>query len=95
MRLATEKKEFIKNILQNYSNTAKVYLFGSRVDDSKKGGDIDLVILDYKKFPRKLLREIKVKYFTKFGMEKLDLVSYSFNEDNAFKKLIMLESLEL
>ena len=27
-----------------FGNNIKIYLFGSRVDDSKKGGDIDLFI---------------------------------------------------
>lgn len=45
MRLQTKD---IKRILQVareiYGNDVKVYLFGSRTDDTKRGGDIDLLV---------------------------------------------------
>jgi len=45
MRLSKEEIEKIKKTVEKNFGEAKVYLFGSRLDDSKKGGDIDLFII--------------------------------------------------
>ena len=45
MRLSKKELETIKNNISNTFGETAVYLFGSRVDDSKKGGDIDLYII--------------------------------------------------
>ena len=46
MRLPEYYKQEIKNAVAHYfGGTAKVFLFGSRVDDNKLGGDIDLLII--------------------------------------------------
>jgi len=45
MRLEAVEKEIIVNTLKDIFGSVKVYLFGSRLDDTKKGGDIDLFIL--------------------------------------------------
>lgn len=45
MRLTHDE---IKSIIESFHNsfeTGSVYLFGSRVDDARKGGDIDLYIV--------------------------------------------------
>ncbi|MEA3241184.1 MAG: nucleotidyltransferase domain-containing protein [Pseudomonadota bacterium] len=45
MWLTDEQVLTIKNIiLTGFGETAKLRLFGSRLDDSKKGGDIDLLV---------------------------------------------------
>jgi predicted nucleotidyltransferase len=44
MRLTTKQQQDIKEIVTNIDSSAKVYLFGSRADDSKKGGDVDLLV---------------------------------------------------
>ena len=45
MRLSKQKQELIHNtVMSFFGETAKVWLFGSRIDDSKRGGDIDLLI---------------------------------------------------
>ncbi len=45
MRLSNHETELIKNKVQTIFGDAFIYLFGSRVDDKKKGGDIDLYII--------------------------------------------------
>ena len=45
MRLSTKEISLIKDRVQSIFGEAVVYLFGSRVDDTKKGGDIDLYIV--------------------------------------------------
>lgn len=45
MRLHPEQVEIIRRAAQDaFGQDADVWLFGSRVDDSKRGGDIDLLI---------------------------------------------------
>jgi len=45
MRLSDSEVQKIKTKVQSIFGVAVVYLFGSRVDDTKKGGDIDLYIV--------------------------------------------------
>ncbi len=46
MRLGDDQIQVLKSKLNELSSSAKLYLFGSRVDDTKKGGDIDLLVLN-------------------------------------------------
>ncbi|PHS56358.1 MAG: hypothetical protein COB17_09505 [Sulfurimonas sp.] len=59
MRLLKKEVDLLKNKLQLLCNDAKLYLFGSRVDDTKKGGDIDLLIIS-KNLTKKDLRLIRI-----------------------------------
>lgn len=45
MRLSEKEVNLIKSTLVSVFGDVKIYLFGSRLDDSKKGGDIDLFII--------------------------------------------------
>ena len=44
MRLTEHQRSVLKKNFQKIFGDGKIYLFGSRIDDSKKGGDIDLYI---------------------------------------------------
>ena len=73
MRLSSSELNVLKRKLYSLSDRAKLYLFGSRVDDTKKGGDIDLLIID-ETLSKKDLRLLRVDFFKHFGEQKLDIV---------------------
>ena len=78
MRLTTTQVQAIQNIFFLFFTKAdKVWLFGSRVDDLKKGGDIDLYIeTNYDNFL--LVEEKKMQFVSKLkkniGEQKIDVV---------------------
>ena len=61
-----------------------IYLFGSRTDDSKKGGDIDLFVdLESEQEPQKIMLQ-KAEFLSKLdillGEQKIDLlIKTSYN----------------
>ena len=89
MRLNPEIKNYIINAAAKYFPGTELYLFGSRVNDNAKGGDIDLLLLSDKKIPLDDLRKFRVNFYKKFGWQKIDLVNYTFVEENTFKKIAL------
>ncbi len=80
MRLTIEQKEAIKTVFKQVFTQGKVILFGSRVDDTKRGGDIDLFI-DTQQNTQNLFTlkiEFLVKLKNKIGSQKIDLVLAPF-----------------
>lgn len=63
---------------QYFDENAEVYLFGSRVDDCKKGGDIDLYIILKHKNTAEQIFEKKIKFLVALerliGDQKVDVV---------------------
>jgi len=45
MRLSNKEITIIKKIITDIFGESTIYLFGSRLDNNKKGGDIDLFII--------------------------------------------------
>ena len=79
MRLSSQYIDTIKKYYIEIFQDGDVYLFGSRVDDKKRGGDIDLYLTptDHSDLFRK-----KIKFLAslklKLGDQKIDVV---FNSD--------------
>jgi uncharacterized protein len=45
MRLSVNQQQnILQTLYQNFGAATKVWLFGSRVDDSRRGGDVDLYV---------------------------------------------------
>jgi uncharacterized protein len=79
MRLAKAEITIIKSVaVEVWGVKTKIYLFGSRTDDSKKGGDIDLYVsLDEEPQPQKIMLQ-KAEFLAKLdlllGEQKIDLL---------------------
>jgi len=75
MRLKKSEIEAIQNTFLKTFIHGEVYLFGSRVDDNQKGGDIDLYI---KAHSLAQLSRNKIDFLVKLkqiiGRQKIDLV---------------------
>ncbi len=44
MRLSPKERREIKNVLFQIFGEVTVYIFGSRLDDTRRGGDIDIFV---------------------------------------------------
>ena len=75
MRLSEKQHATIRNTFLEVFKTGKIYLFGSRVDDSKKGGDIDLyIVATCKENLTSKKIEFLVKLKSLIGEQKIDVV---------------------
>jgi len=95
MRISPQEVDFLKKNILSVVPEAVVYLFGSRIDDDKKGGDIDIMVLANKKLSWKEKSIIRWHFFEKFGEQKLDIISFVFEEENAFKQIVLREGRKL
>lgn len=103
MRLSEHELESIKKTFQEmFSKTSfELRLYGSRTDDNKRGGDIDLLCItedDQKKskLHDKLL-DLKLKLYDHIGEQKIDIliVTHSEVHSNPFVKMIYPDSIVL
>ena len=94
MRLTNYEITSIKESFHQVFGDGEIYLFGSRVDDTKKGGDIDLLIVS-KTFTKKLLRKLRVEFFKYFGEQKLDIIIDDGSFSNPFHKIAYEKAIQL
>ena len=95
MRISKEQIELLKKNILTLLPNAVIYLFGSRVDNNKKGGDVDIMVLSDRELGWKEKSLIKYRYFEKFGEQKIDIVSFLFNEKDPFKQITIEEGIKL
>lgn len=76
MRLTNDERAAIKNAASDiFGQQAVVRLFGSRVDDNKRGGDIDLHLeIDADKIDRHDTSEFKDRVWEAMNELKVDLI---------------------
>jgi predicted nucleotidyltransferase len=77
MRLTDDEVDVIKTaILRRFSSVRRIVLFGSRVDDKKRGGDIDLFVESEEEIDKAVLHKIEAlgDIQLKLGERKIDMV---------------------
>ena len=84
MRLTqNQKKVILENTQQYFGTNSTIWLFGSRVDDSKKGGDIDLYVETYLNDSEIIPAKMKFlsSLYNAFGEQKIDLVLHQMQKN--------------
>lgn len=73
MRLKEKEKQVITQAVKSIDTDAQVYLFGSRVDDNRKGGDIDLLVFSGKMTYADKIK-VKKNIFAAIEEQKVDIL---------------------
>ncbi len=77
MRLDDKTREIIKNeVASQLGPDATVRLFGSRIDDSQRGGDIDLLIEPGRALAQRIQAECQLaaRLYIRLGGRKVDVL---------------------
>jgi predicted nucleotidyltransferase len=93
MRLALPEQIAIHNAVLHADEEAQVYLFGSRVDDTARGGDIDLLVLSKRIGVMKKI-EILAKLHLELGDRKIDLAVFP-DASRPFAKIALQSGIRL
>ena len=94
IRLTNKETDAIKTSVLSLDPYAKVYLFGSRTDTQKQGGDIDLLIIS-KVFTRKEISRVRWYFFERFGEQKIDIIVNDGSLNTPFLKMIFPKAVQL
>ncbi|WP_297444268.1 nucleotidyltransferase domain-containing protein [Desulfurobacterium sp.] len=86
VRLTDKEITKIKEAILSVDPTAEIILFGSRTDLSKRGGDIDILVIS-SKIDYKDRRRIRVNLFKELGDRKIDLIITPDPSKDVFTKL--------
>jgi predicted nucleotidyltransferase len=73
MRLAASEITAIREETRRLDPQAEVYLYGSRVDDAARGGDVDLLVISDTLNFREVL-SLRTGILDRIGWQQLDLV---------------------
>lgn len=85
VRLKSKEIKILKKIIYSFDKNTKIFLYGSRTDLLKKGGDIDIFISE--NIDLKDLLKIKAKLFKVFGDRKIDIVIAKDYKQNPFTEI--------
>ena len=82
MRLSKAEIKAIIQSIEKHLGPKEIYLFGSRTDDSKKGGDIDLLVIAENKPELKTQRQILLDIYDRIGEQAIPPYTKQLSEVN-------------
>lgn len=95
MRLSEGHQTVIRSAVLSLDPDAEIFLFGSRVDMNRKGGDIDLLVLS-DRLGFEHLWPIRRSILDQIGWQKLDVIlDRKRNPAKPIAKVAMLEGVRL
>lgn len=94
VRLSAEQATAIRQSVLRFDPEAQVLLFGSRADDRRRGGDIDLLIVS-KRIGLGERLQLQSALEDVLGLQKIDLLIVPDVESNPFAKFVHARSVPL
>ncbi|GEN29561.1 hypothetical protein HVA01_32070 [Halovibrio variabilis] len=93
MRLTqTQRATILSSVHEFISDSASVHVFGSRLDDTKRGGDIDLLLITPTAIPLLACAELKMALEERLQLP-VDIVTYvSTEEPTPFQAIALAQS---
>ena len=88
MRISDYEQQAIINSIVKFDNNAEIYVFGSRLDESAKGGDIDILIKS-DSININVIFLIEEELFTRIEEQKVDFVVTGTDVNTPFAKMIL------
>ena len=97
MRLSKKEIQVILRVAKEiYGEGVEIYLFGSRINDEKKGGDIDLLVRgssERKGVLARIRMLARLKYF--LGDQKIDIIIIGDHEDSPVAREALMTGIRL
>jgi uncharacterized protein len=88
MRLTDDEQKAIVASVLKFDTAAEVFLYGSPVDDSKRGGDIDILIKS-DVLEKRMLGLIEDELFRHIEEQKVDLVLTGKTSTSSFAEMVL------
>ena len=89
MRLTEQQRASIRESVKLVLPDARIFLYGSRTDDSARGGDIDLLVLTNEVAESRGKSQILRELFSRLGERKIDLIVEREGQLGHFAKYVM------
>jgi predicted nucleotidyltransferase len=87
MRITDDEKDALIASVHQADRDAKIWLFGSRINDAKKGGDIDIAILSSRIHIPERMR-IRRNIIDRIGERKIDILVSPDGTDPFFRMAV-------
>jgi len=95
MRLSTNQILAILKAKESFFPNSQIYLFGSRTDNSRTGGDIDLYILSENRVSNSVKKRIDFLILLKslIGDQKIDVILANQSQNRLIDKIVKKEGI--
>jgi predicted nucleotidyltransferase len=95
MRLSEYERTSIREAVTNFIPDAKILLYGSRTDDAKRGGDIDILVLTPGEVDLRTRLEIEARMWEKIGEQKIDILIEKPDAMSRFGRIVIPSAIPL
>ncbi len=95
MRISETTCLAIKSNVAKLAPGSDCYLFGSRTNDTAKGGDIDILVITPAKLQLTKISQMRRLILNQIGEQKLDIVNFPITSKHPFMRVALDTAIKL